>query len=92
MAFLLEFTSLSKIPVLEEKPRLPWPKPLHCLTFKPGLEFYYTARLLILQFVLLKPLLSIVCRFFHLFFKCQKKKNNNRSLAIASIGGISSVP
>lgn len=73
---------LAQIPVLEEKPRLQWFWPLHCFTFKPGLEFYYTARLLILQFVILKPLLSIV-RILASLFRCIEVLE-----ALACAGGI----
>lgn len=50
--------------VLEEKPRMKLPIPFCCFSFKPGSHFYHRAKQMILQFVLVRPLCSLLTVLF----------------------------
>jgi len=60
MNFLESKVGLAIEDLLEEKPPMRHPTPLCCFTFKPGKSFLMWSKFGVLQFTLVKPLLTLV--------------------------------
>eukprot|EP01112_Ceratiomyxa_fruticulosa_P009001 TRINITY_DN2341_c0_g1_i1.p1 TRINITY_DN2341_c0_g1~~TRINITY_DN2341_c0_g1_i1.p1 ORF type:complete len:377 (-),score=39.76 TRINITY_DN2341_c0_g1_i1:214-1344(-) len=53
--------------VWEQVPPIKHPFPMRCITFQPGEQFLLTCRRCVLQFVLVKPLISLTSLFLDIF-------------------------